>query len=67
MPRNKKRYKKVFYIDAKQEHRWRILSPNGRIMADCGEGYKRMIDAKRALDRLLHATYDLLVMGVTNG
>ena len=30
-----------FYIDAKGEHRWRLVARNGRTMADSGEGYTR--------------------------
>jgi len=29
-----------FYTDARGEHRWRLLSSNGRILADSGEGFK---------------------------
>lgn len=59
----KKRYKKVFYIDSANEHRWRILSSNGRILADSGEGYKRAADCKQSLERIFKAGYDVIVMG----
>ena len=30
----------TFYRDSKGEYRWRLRARNGRIVADCGEGYK---------------------------
>lgn len=36
-----------FYIDRKGEHRWRLWSRNGRIVAECGEGYKTYASAKK--------------------
>jgi len=32
-------YKFIVYKDKKGEWRWRMQAPNGRIMADSGEGY----------------------------
>lgn len=29
------------YKDRKGEWRWRVIAPNGRILGDSGEGYKR--------------------------
>ena len=29
-----------YYKDTKGEWRWRLKAPNGRIIADSGEGYK---------------------------
>lgn len=37
-----------FYRDDAGEHRWRVKSPNGKILADSGEGYKREGDALAA-------------------
>jgi len=31
------------YRDRKREWRWRLTAPNGRILADSGEGYKRKL------------------------
>ena len=35
-----------FYKDSKKEWRWRLIASNGRVLADCGEGYKRKIDCR---------------------
>lgn len=39
--------KVIFYHDKMGEWRWRAIAPNGRIIADCGEGYERLRDCKR--------------------
>ena len=48
----------IIYFDGRGEWRWRLKSPNGRIVADSGEGYKtahgagnaaRMVRRKAAL------------------
>lgn len=44
----------VLYLDRKGEHRWKLVGRNGRILADCGEGYKRRFDRDRAI-RLMRA------------
>lgn len=36
-----------FYVDAMDEHRWRLKSRNGRIVADSGEGYSSRDAAER--------------------
>jgi len=38
--REKEKYKFEIYKDKKDEWRWRFVAPNGRIIADSGEGYK---------------------------
>ena len=38
----------VFYEDARGEWRWAYRAPNGKIMADCGEGYASKRNAIRA-------------------
>lgn len=53
-----------FYKDRKGEMRWRIRHRNGNIIADSGEGYRRVADAARALDRLAHAFRGFRVDGV---
>ncbi len=33
-----------FYTDKAGEHRWRVVASNGKIIADCGEGYVNFKD-----------------------
>jgi uncharacterized protein YegP (UPF0339 family) len=40
-------YRFQVYRDADNQHRWRFVASNGKIVADSGEGYK----TKRALNR----------------
>lgn len=40
------------YQDLRGEWRWRLVSSNGRVMADSSEGYTRQIDLARALETL---------------
>lgn len=42
-----------FYSDAMGDIRWRVKSPNGNILADGGQGYSRMIDARRGMELVL--------------
>ena len=44
-----------FYRDRNRNHRWRVRAGNGRIIATSGEGYERIRDCKRGLDRLFYA------------
>lgn len=37
------------YQDHAGEWRWRLLAPNGRTVADSGEGYTRRASARRAV------------------
>lgn len=37
------------YEDAKKEHRWRLKSGNGQIVAASSEGYKAKADAEKAV------------------
>lgn len=46
------------YRDSGLEWRWRAVAPNGRIVADCTEGYRRRADAikgARAAGRILRS------------
>lgn len=43
------------YKDRKQQWRWRLVSSNGRIMADSAESYTRKDDAVRAAARFRKA------------
>jgi uncharacterized protein YegP (UPF0339 family) len=38
------------YEDAKKEHRWRLKSTNGQIIASSGQGYKDKRDCEHAID-----------------
>ena len=40
------------YEDAGGEHRWRLKSPNGQIVADSGEGYTRQSSVDDAVERV---------------
>ncbi len=40
------------YQDARKEHRWRLKSSNGQIIATSGQGYKDKRDCKSAIDRI---------------
>jgi len=40
------------YRDARREWRWRLRASNGRIVADSGEGYRRLAAAYEAVHRL---------------
>jgi uncharacterized protein len=37
------------YKDNANEWRWRLRSPNGRILADSGEGYRNKQDCRSAI------------------
>lgn len=41
-------YKVIYYKDRKKEWRTRIKAPNGRIIFDSGESYKRIRSAMTA-------------------
>jgi uncharacterized protein YegP (UPF0339 family) len=47
------------YKDLKGEFRWRIKARNGKILADSGEGYKRIGAAFRAINLLKYAFWDI--------
>jgi len=42
----------VFYQDQKGEWRWRLKAANGRIIADSGEGHKRVADCLEDIARV---------------
>jgi len=42
----------TFYTDEAGEYRWRLVAPNGRIVADCSEGYSSRSNARRAWRRV---------------
>lgn len=37
-------------------YRWRLMAANGRVIADSGEAYTRMVDVKRAIRSVRLAT-----------
>lgn len=47
--------KVILYQDKAREWRWQYVSPNGRCMADSGEGYKRRATCLRAAVTLFGA------------
>jgi uncharacterized protein YegP (UPF0339 family) len=40
------------YQDAKKEHRWRLKSTNGQVIATGGQGYKDKRDCQNAIERI---------------
>ncbi len=44
-----------FYVDAAGEHRWQVIATNGRIVADCAEGYTSRAMAEKGLDAAYRA------------
>jgi len=42
------------YIDKRSEYRWRLKAPNGRIIAESGEGYNRQEDCVNGLESTKH-------------
>ena len=38
--------------DGRREWRWRLRAPNGRILADSGEGYRRRRSVREAVHRV---------------
>ena len=54
----KKRYVIELFRDAKKEWRFRIKHPNGRIVADSAESYKRIFYCRRNAENLKAFMYD---------
>lgn len=54
----KRPYRIDLYRDAKGEVRWHMRAPNGRIVADSGEGYATPGSARKAVVRLVDAIQD---------
>lgn len=46
----------VYYKDAKGEWRWKLLSSNGRILADSGEGYTTERECLADIERVKSST-----------
>jgi uncharacterized protein YegP (UPF0339 family) len=45
-------WKFQIYRDRAGEYRWRLVAPNGDIIADSGEGYESRYNAKRAAENV---------------
>ena len=43
----------IIYRDSKGEWRWNCFASNGKIIADSGEGYKRISSCRKTLDRMI--------------
>jgi len=43
------------YRDRARQWRWRVVARNGRLVADCGEGYRRRADALNGARAARHA------------
>lgn len=50
MPRA--RFKFEVFRDAGRQFRWRLVSSNGKVVADCGEGYRHRMDALRIVEAI---------------
>lgn len=48
-----RKYTFEIYRDKKKEFRWRLKASNGRIIADCAEGYKRKGMLMKTLRKLI--------------
>ncbi len=46
------RFKAEVYRDAREEFRWRVRAPNGRVVAGGAEGYRNRADCVRMLTML---------------
>lgn len=42
-----------FYRDAKGEWRWSFKAPNGRVIADCAEGYRTYAGCRKGFTALV--------------
>jgi uncharacterized protein YegP (UPF0339 family) len=50
MPRA--RFKFIVFRDHAGQWRWRLVSSNGKVVADCGEGYRHRGDALRIVEAI---------------
>ena len=48
-------YKFDLYKDGAEEWRWRLLAPNGKVVADGGEGYTERNDCVEGISRVTSA------------
>lgn len=45
----------LLYCDKHKEFRWRLVARNGRVIADSGEGYKRIAACKRGIANVMRS------------
>lgn len=58
----KRPHRLIFYRDKQRKWRWRVLSPNGKNVANCGDGYTRRIDARTALYKMINEPLDIEIV-----
>lgn len=51
----------VLYKDRRSEYRWRLVAKNGRILADCAEGYKEKRKMMLTVGKILMKAMFVLV------
>jgi uncharacterized protein YegP (UPF0339 family) len=63
---SKRTYDVDVYKDKAGEFRWRLVAPNGKIIADGGEGYSTRASAVRAAKRLsvVFVGYEMVLRAV---
>ena len=59
------RGKVVFFKDRAGEFRWRLVAPNGEIIADSGEGYTTKQNCKKGFESVKRYCQDALVVDET--
>lgn len=52
------------YPDKAGEFRWRLMASNGKIVADSGEGYNDVNDAKHAIESIRGGAAQAIVVQV---
>jgi len=63
----KRNYKLQSYVGKDGQHFWRVVAPNGNIVADGGEGYKLAKSATKGFQKLVDAIKeDRIVVDSTN-
>jgi uncharacterized protein YegP (UPF0339 family) len=50
------RYRFELYKDERRCWRWRLIAPNGRVLAQSADGYRRRSDAYQSLQRMRQAS-----------
>lgn len=58
------KYKIEFYKDKKKEYRSRIISRNGKIILDSGEGYKSLKTCRRAIVNFLNCPVTEIILTI---
>lgn len=55
------------YKDAAAEYRWRLRAANGKIVADCGEGYTAKRDCLHGIELVQKLAADAKIDDATGG